>query len=165
MLPTLIKVKHQNRKESHAPMINKSWYFRTILANHTIVMNSQNVSESVVLSSPCRWGSSRSVLLGLQLRRRDCLWRFFELYQIRRISLKKVSIRYCRIWRHNRLFAAGVAAHLKKESGIDVELDSGGRIGELSVWVDEKLVEKKDGFIFPDKNRILDSVKQALCVS
>ena len=54
-----------------------------------------------------------------------------------------------------------MAAHIKSEAGIDVELDSKGRIGELSVWVDGKLVEKKDGLIFPDKNRILNSVKQA----
>ena len=58
-----------------------------------------------------------------------------------------------------------MAAYIKKESGIEVGLDSKGRIGELSVWVDGKLIEKKDGLLFPDKNRILDSVKQALCVS
>ena len=64
----------------------------------------------------------------------------------------------------NKEGASRECAHIKKESGIDVELDSKGRIGELTVWVDGKLVEKKDGFIFPDKNRILNSVKQALCV-
>ena len=60
------------------------------------------------------------------------------------------------------MFAARVAAFIKKESGIEVELDSSGKIGEFTVWVDGKLVEKKGRLIFPDKNKILDAIKKEI---
>lgn len=53
-----------------------------------------------------------------------------------------------------------MAAFIGSESGIDVELDSKGRMGEFTVWVDGKLVEEKGMFKFPDKNKILDAVKR-----
>ena len=55
-----------------------------------------------------------------------------------------------------------MAAFVKNESGIEVELDSSGKIGEFTVWVAGKLVEKKDKFKFPDKNKILKAIKQEL---
>jgi len=55
-----------------------------------------------------------------------------------------------------------VAAFVKDETGIDVELDSTGKIGEFTVWVDGKLVEKKDQLKFPDKKKILNSIKKNL---
>ena len=48
-------------------------------------------------------------------------------------------------------FAARAATYIKSESGIDLELDSRGRTGEFTVWVDGRLVEEKDKFKFPDK--------------
>jgi uncharacterized protein YuzE len=55
-----------------------------------------------------------------------------------------------------------VAAFVKTESGIEVELDSTGKIGEFTVWVGGKLVEKKDRLKFPNKNKILKTIKQRL---
>lgn len=53
---------------------------------------------------------------------------------------------------------------MKSESGIDAKLDLGGKIGEFTVWVDEKQIEiKPKGFLkFPDKDKILAAVKQEL---
>jgi len=55
-----------------------------------------------------------------------------------------------------------VADFIKNESGIEVEIDSGGKIGEFTVWVDGKLVAKKDMLKFPDKKKILAAVQQEL---
>jgi len=55
-----------------------------------------------------------------------------------------------------------VAAFIKNESGIEIELDSSGKIGEFTVWVEGKLVENKDKLKFPDKNKILAAIKQEL---
>ncbi len=55
-----------------------------------------------------------------------------------------------------------MAAFIKNESGIEVEIDSGGKIGEFTVWVDGKLVEKKDKLKFPDKKKILAVIQQEL---
>lgn len=55
-----------------------------------------------------------------------------------------------------------MAAFVKTESGIEVELDSTGKIGEFTVWVNGKLVEKKDRLKFPNKNKILKTIKQKL---
>lgn len=57
-----------------------------------------------------------------------------------------------------------MAAFIKSESEIEVELDSTGKIGEFTVWVDGKLVDKKGRLSFPDKKKILDAVKQALLI-
>ena len=51
---------------------------------------------------------------------------------------------------------------MKNESGIEATLDSGGKIGELTVWVDGELLEKKGLFKFPDKTKILAAVEQKL---
>lgn len=51
---------------------------------------------------------------------------------------------------------------MKKESGLEVELDSSGKIGEFTVWVDGKLVAQKEKFLFPDKQRILAAVQREL---
>lgn len=55
-----------------------------------------------------------------------------------------------------------MAAFVKSESGIEVELDSTGKIGEFTVWVGGELVEKKDQLKFPDKNKILKAILQKL---
>jgi hypothetical protein len=55
-----------------------------------------------------------------------------------------------------------VAAFVKNESGIEIKLDSTGKIGEFTVWMDGELIEKKDHLKFPDKNRILKAIKQKL---
>ena len=51
---------------------------------------------------------------------------------------------------------------MKNEAGIDAELDAKGKMGELTVWVGDKLVEKKGLFLFPDKKKVLAAVQQAL---
>ena len=53
-----------------------------------------------------------------------------------------------------------MAAFVKNESGIEVELDSSGKIGEFTVWVEGKLVENKNRLKFPDKNKILSAIKK-----
>ncbi len=55
-----------------------------------------------------------------------------------------------------------MAAFIKDESGIEVNIDSGGKIGEFTVWVDGKLVEKKHKLKFPDKRKILAAIQQEL---
>jgi hypothetical protein len=76
--------------------------------------------------------------------------------------MKNVTIRFCKIWLHNRFFATRVAAFVKNETGIEVELDSTGKIGEFTVWVDGELVETKDQLKFPDKDKILHAIKKKL---
>jgi uncharacterized protein YuzE len=55
-----------------------------------------------------------------------------------------------------------VAAFVKNESGIEIKLDSTGKIGEFTVWMDGELIEQKEQLKFPDKNRILKAIKQKL---
>ena len=62
---------------------------------------------------------------------------------------------------HNRAHAARVAAFLK-ENGIEAETDSGGKVGEFTVWVDDKLVIKKRFLRFPDNEQILAAVQEKL---
>ncbi len=76
--------------------------------------------------------------------------------------MKNVIIRYCKIWIHNRLFAVRVAAFIKNESGIEVEIDPGGKIGEFTVWVDGKQVAKKGFLKFPNKEKILAAIQKEL---
>ncbi len=51
---------------------------------------------------------------------------------------------------------------MKRESGIEARLDPGGKIGEFTVWVDDKLVIKKNFLKFPDKKKILAAVQQEI---
>ena len=62
------------------------------------------------------------------------------------------------------MHAARVAKFMNSQSGIDAEMDSGGKIGEFTVWVDGKQIETKTkGFFkFPDKEKILAAVQQEL---
>jgi len=60
------------------------------------------------------------------------------------------------------LHAVRVANFIKSESGIDVEIDSMGKIGEFTVWVDDKLIEKKRFFGFPNKEKILAAIQKEL---
>jgi len=62
------------------------------------------------------------------------------------------------------VFAARVAKFIKKESGIEAGMDSGGKIGEFTVWVDDKLVVKKGFLKFPDKEKILFAIQQEMLV-
>ena len=54
-----------------------------------------------------------------------------------------------------------MAALIKKETGLDSELEVGGR-GELSVWVGEKKVVEKSSRGFPSDTALVTAVKQAL---
>ncbi len=51
---------------------------------------------------------------------------------------------------------------MKRESGIEVEIDPGGKIGEFTVWIEGKLIVKKGLLKFPDKKRILATVQKEL---
>lgn len=55
-----------------------------------------------------------------------------------------------------------MAEFLKRESGIEAELDSGGRVGEFTVWVDDKLIAKKGLIKLPDKEQILALIQQEM---
>jgi len=55
-----------------------------------------------------------------------------------------------------------VAKFLEQESNIKAGLDPKGKIGELTVWVDDKLVVTKGFFIFPSKESILKAVTAEL---
>ena len=54
-----------------------------------------------------------------------------------------------------------MAALIKQEIGIDVELIVGGR-GEFTVWVGEETVAKKDASGFPADEEMVTAVRQAL---
>lgn len=55
-----------------------------------------------------------------------------------------------------------MAAFIKQELGINVKIDSDGKIGEFTVLVGEKRVFEKDMLKFPDKKAILESIKKEL---
>ena len=61
------------------------------------------------------------------------------------------------------MHAARVAKYIKQESGLEVEIDSRGKIGEFTVWVDGQQLElsPKGFFKLPDKKKILAAVQQA----
>ena len=54
-----------------------------------------------------------------------------------------------------------MATFIKNESGVEIKLDPSGKIGEFTVWVDDKLIERKNKFKFPDKKKILAAVQAA----
>jgi predicted Rdx family selenoprotein len=51
-----------------------------------------------------------------------------------------------------------VAAQLKQDLGIDVELVIGSS-GEFTVWVDDKKVAEKSWGRFPDPQKVVDAVR------
>jgi hypothetical protein len=55
-----------------------------------------------------------------------------------------------------------VAAYIKKKSGIDATLDPKGKIGELTVWVEDKVVVTKGLFKFPDKQDVLEAIQKEM---
>jgi hypothetical protein len=54
-----------------------------------------------------------------------------------------------------------VAALIKQDSGIDVEITEGGR-GEFTVWVEDATVARKDADEFPTDEQIVAAVRAAL---
>ena len=54
-----------------------------------------------------------------------------------------------------------MAALIKAELGVDSEITEGSR-GEFSVWVDGKVVAKKDADGFPSDEDALAAVKRAV---
>ena len=52
---------------------------------------------------------------------------------------------------------------LKKELGVETKLVAGDR-GEFTVWVGEEVVAKKNWLGFPDDEKVLTAVRQALTV-
>jgi hypothetical protein len=56
-----------------------------------------------------------------------------------------------------------VADLLKKELGVETKLVAGDR-GEFTVWVGDEVVAKKNWLGFPDDEKVLTAVRQALTV-
>ena len=54
-----------------------------------------------------------------------------------------------------------MAALIKQELGLDVALEVGGR-GELSVWVNDRQVARKDHTGFPADAALLASIREVL---
>jgi hypothetical protein len=54
-----------------------------------------------------------------------------------------------------------VAALLKKELGVETKLTEGDR-GEFTVWVGETVVARKNWLGFPDDEKALAAVREAL---
>jgi hypothetical protein len=54
-----------------------------------------------------------------------------------------------------------VAALLRKELGTEVEM-TGGKTGEFTVWVGDKLVAHKSVLRFPSDRKVLEAVRAAL---
>jgi len=54
-----------------------------------------------------------------------------------------------------------VAALLKKQLCTEVET-TGGKTGEFTVWVGDKLVSEKKWLRFPSDRKVLESVRAAL---
>jgi hypothetical protein len=54
-----------------------------------------------------------------------------------------------------------VAALLRKELNVDVET-MGGKTGEFTVWVGDKLVAQKGWIRFPSDQRVLQAVRAEL---
>lgn len=77
--------------------------------------------------------------------------------------MKKVSIRFCKVWASYRPRAVRAAASIKENLGIEAELVEGKR-GEFTIWVDDKMVAEKGWIRFPSDEKIIEGVKQALCM-
>jgi hypothetical protein len=56
-----------------------------------------------------------------------------------------------------------VADLLKKELGVETKLIAGDR-GEFTVWVGDEVVAKKNWLGFPEDEKVLTAVRQALSV-
>jgi hypothetical protein len=54
-----------------------------------------------------------------------------------------------------------VAALIRQDSGVDADLEAGGR-GEFSVWVDDRKVLEKSHSGFPSDADLLAAVRAAL---
>ena len=54
-----------------------------------------------------------------------------------------------------------MAELLKRELGAEAELVEGGR-GEFTVWVGDQVVAKKGWLGFPDDEKVLEAVREAL---
>lgn len=54
-----------------------------------------------------------------------------------------------------------MAELLKKELDVETNLVEGDR-GEFTVWVDERVVAKKNWLGFPDDEKVLEAVREAI---
>ena len=54
-----------------------------------------------------------------------------------------------------------MAELLERELGVETKLVEGGR-GEFTVWVDDRVVAKKGWLGFPDDEKVLEAVREAL---
>jgi selenoprotein W-related protein len=74
--------------------------------------------------------------------------------------MAKIRIRYCVLCGY-RPRAERAAAALREELGLDPELVR-GKVGEFSVWVEERKVASRGLFLFPTERKIVDTVRAAL---
>jgi selenoprotein W-related protein len=74
--------------------------------------------------------------------------------------MARIRIRYCELCGYGPR-ADRAAAALKQELGIDPELVR-GKLGEFSVWVDDRRIASRGLFLFPTEARIVDAVRAAL---
>jgi len=58
-----------------------------------------------------------------------------------------------------------VADFIKKNSEMNPTLDPKGKMGELTVWVEDKLVVRKGFFAFPKKQSVLDAIQKEMTES
>ena len=57
-----------------------------------------------------------------------------------------------------------MAAQLKQDLGLDAEM-IGGKSGEFTVWVDDRMVAEKTWSGFPDPDDVVDAVREASSVT
>ncbi len=57
-----------------------------------------------------------------------------------------------------------MADYIKENAGIHASLDPKGKMGELTVWVEDKLVVTKGLFRFPDKQSVLEAIQKEMAL-
>jgi hypothetical protein len=74
--------------------------------------------------------------------------------------MKKVTIRQCPVLAGTREYAAGLAAALKREPGVEVDVVEGD-MGETTVMVDGRTVARKWLLFKPSLEQVLIAVREA----
>jgi hypothetical protein len=75
--------------------------------------------------------------------------------------MARIIIRRCPLCPEKRVVATRVAAALRAEDGLEVEMRWGG-LGELSVWLDGRRVVAANRFWFTSSRDVLGRVRAAL---
>lgn len=75
--------------------------------------------------------------------------------------MARITIRRCPVCPEKRIVASRVAAALRGEDGLEVEMRRGG-LGELSVLVDGRKVVETNRFWFVSTRDVIERVRAAL---